>query len=68
MLHDVYAGCQQLGMCRAFAAGFCIVDIDRVDADENDTRLDQVRRGIGAEVRRARGISRGAEVPIPAGM
>ncbi len=51
-----------------FTAGLCVIDVDRVDTDENGTGLDQVRGCLTAEVRRAGGVPRGAEVPIPAGV
>ena len=49
-------------------AGLCIVDVDRVDAHEDNACLDQVRRGVTVEVRRTDGVRGGAEVPIPAGV
>src|SRR4029453_6029774 len=59
---------QGLGVCWTFSAGLRIVDIDRVNAHENGTRLDQVRRSLGTEVRCPGGVRRGTEVPIPASM
>jgi hypothetical protein len=58
VFHNMYPGCQQLGMCRTLPTGLSIVDIDRVDADKNGARLDQVRRGITGQVRRTCGVGR----------
>ena len=67
-LNHRYASRQELGMCRAFLAGLCIVDVDRVDANEDRACLDQIGRGGSAEERCAGDVSRSAEVSIPAGM
>src|SRR5512134_3286911 len=47
---------QELGMRWALPAGLCIVDVDRVDADEDGACLDQVRSGVTVEVRRTDGV------------
>ena len=51
-----------------FTAGLCVTDVERVDTDKNGTGVDQVRGSLTADVRRASGVPRGAEVPIPTGV
>jgi hypothetical protein len=51
VLDDVYTGGQELGMRWTLPAGLRIIDVDRVDANEDCAFLDQVRRGLTIEVR-----------------
>src|SRR4030095_839987 len=51
-----------------FQAGLRVVDVDRVDTDENNACFDQVRRGLTAQVRRTVGVRGSAKMSIPAGV
>ncbi len=55
-------------MSRTFLAGLGIVDIDRIDADKDRARLDQVRRSVAGQVGRTCGVRGRSEMAIPAGV
>src|SRR5215216_3095425 len=55
-------------MCRTLTASLSIVDVDRVDADEDGARLDQVRRALTGQVRRTRDVRGCTKMSVPTGV
>ena len=65
VLDDVHPGTEQERMHRAMSAGLRVVDVDRVDADEDRAGLRQMLRRLRGHERRTRTVRIGAEVPVP---
>lgn len=68
VLDDVDARSKQGAMGRPFPASLGVVDSERVDPDQGDSRRDEVPHAIFAEERSTRAVGRTAEVTVPAGV
>ena len=68
VLDDVHAGAEQQRVRGPLAARLGVVDVERVDADEHRTGVDEPLRALAREERRADAVLRRAEPAVPAGV